>query len=91
MTSNSGKQRHEFQRKGPALDLELLSPHGDEGYPGTLHSKVTYTLTPDGELWIEMESTTDTPTLVNLVHHTYWNIAGQATNGIEKPHASGTR
>ena len=69
--------------KGPALDLELLSPHGDEGYPGTLHSKVTYTLTPDGELWIEMESTTDTPTLVNLVHHTYWNIAGQATNGIE--------
>jgi aldose 1-epimerase len=44
---------------------------------------VTYTLTPDGELWIEMESTTDTPTLVNLVHHTYWNIAGQATNGIE--------
>ena len=44
---------------------------------------MTYTLTPDGELWIEMESTTDTPTLVNLVHHTYWNIAGQATNSIE--------
>ena len=70
-------------QKGPALDLELTSPTGDEGYPGTLRSKVTYTLTPDGELWVEMESTTDAPTIVNLVHHTYWNIAGQATNNIE--------
>ena len=52
--------------------------------PERCHSKVTYTLTPDGELWVEMESTTDAPTIVNLVHHTYWNIAGQATNNIDE-------
>ena len=68
--------------KGPALLLELTSPDGEEGYPGNLTAKVTYTLTPDGELWVEMEATTDAPTLVNLVHHSYWNLAGQAAGSI---------
>ena len=68
--------------KGPALLLELTSPDGEEGYPGNLTAKVTYTLSPDGELWVEMETTTDAPTLVNLVHHSYWNLAGQAAGSI---------
>ena len=68
--------------KGPALELELVSPAGDEGYPGSLTTRVTYTLTPDGELWVEMEATTDAPTVVNLVHHSYWNLAGQASGSI---------
>lgn len=68
--------------RGPAVDFELVSPAGDEGYPGTLTTRVTYTLTPDGELWVEMSATTDAPTIVNLAHHSYWNLAGQAAGTI---------
>lgn len=68
--------------RGPALDLEVVSPAGDEGYPGTLTARVTYTLTPDGELWVEMSATTDAPTIVNMVHHSYWNLAGQAAGTV---------
>lgn len=68
--------------KGPALELELVSSDGDEGYPGELTTRVTYTLTPDGELWVEMEATTNAPTVINLVHHSYWNLAGQASGSI---------
>lgn len=68
--------------KGPAVDLELTSPAGEEGYPGQLTARVRYTLTLDGELWVEMEATTDAPTLVNLVHHSYWNLAGHASGSI---------
>jgi aldose 1-epimerase len=67
---------------GPAVDFEVVSPAGDEGYPGTLTARVTYRLTRDGELWVEMTATTDAPTLVNLVHHSYWNLAGQDAGTI---------
>jgi aldose 1-epimerase len=68
--------------KGPAVDFEMVSPAGDEGYPGQLTAKATYTLTPDGELWVEMSATCDAPTIVNMVHHSYWNLAGQAAGTI---------
>ena len=68
--------------RGPTVDFEVLSPAGDEGYPGAVTARVTYTLTPDGELWVEMSATTDAPTIVNLVHHSYWNLAGQAAGTI---------
>jgi aldose 1-epimerase len=71
-----------LSERGPAVDLELVSPDGDEGYPGALTARVTYTLSPDGELWVEMSATTDAPTVVNLVHHSYWNLAGQASGSI---------
>ena len=68
--------------QGPALQLELVSPAGDEGYPGQLTAMVTYTLTPAGELRLEMTATTDAPTIVNIVHHSYWNLAGHASGTI---------
>jgi len=68
--------------RGPAVDFEHVSPAGDEGYPGRLVARVTYTLTPDGELWVEMSATTDAPTVVNMVHHSYWNLAGHAAGTI---------
>lgn len=67
---------------GPAVDFEVVSPAGDEGYPGAVAVRVTYRLTRDGELWVEMSATTDAPTLVNLVHHSYWNLAGQGAGTI---------
>jgi aldose 1-epimerase len=68
--------------KGPAVDFETVSPAGDEGYPGKLTATATYTLTPDGELWVEMAATCDAPTIVNLAHHSYWNLAGHASGTI---------
>ncbi len=68
--------------RGPAVSFERVSPDGEEGYPGTLHAKATYTLTPKGELIVEMEATTDAPTILNLVNHTYWNLAGHGSGPI---------
>jgi aldose 1-epimerase len=58
------------------------SPDGEEGFPGTLEAVVTYRLTRRNELVIEMSATTDQPTLVNLAHHTYWNLAGHASGAV---------
>ena len=62
--------------------LTHTSPDGDEGYPGTLRAKVTYTLTNRDELAIDFEATTDKATPVNLTNHTYWNLAGDGTRDI---------
>ena len=57
-----------------ALKLSYTSPDGEEGYPGTLQIQVTYTLTDDNELRVGYEATTDAPTVVNLTHHSYFNL-----------------
>lgn len=71
-----------LSERGPTVAFELVSPAGDEGYPGALTARVIYTLTPDGELWVEMSATTDAPTIVNMAHHSYWNLAGHAAGTI---------
>ncbi len=68
--------------KGPAIRLTRTSPDGEEGYPGKVDVAVTYTLTDDDELRIEMEATTDAPTVVNLAQHTYWNLGGHDNGDI---------
>jgi aldose 1-epimerase len=67
---------------GPAIRFTYVSKDGEEGYPGTLTAKSTYTLTDKNELRVEMEATTDKTTLVNLVHHSYWNLGGFASGPI---------
>jgi aldose 1-epimerase len=61
---------------GPAVELRRSSPDGEEGYPGTVAAATRYTLTDRNELAIEMTATTDRTTIVNMVHHTYFNLAG---------------
>jgi len=60
---------------GVSLTLTRTSPDGEEGYPGTLHATVRYTLTDTNELAIEYRATTDKPTPVNLTQHSYFNLA----------------
>jgi len=67
---------------GPAVTFRLVSPDGDEGYPGKLSIETTYTLTPAGELVIDMQATSDAATVCNMVHHSYWNMAGQGSGTI---------
>lgn len=64
---------------GAGVRFRLTSPDGEEGYPGTLQTTVTYTLTHGGAVKIEYEATTDRPTIVNLTNHSYFNLAGQGT------------
>ncbi|CAM5573686.1 Aldose 1-epimerase OS=Streptomyces tendae OX=1932 GN=F3L20_25580 PE=3 SV=1 [Streptomyces tendae] len=52
------------------------------GYPGTLRTKVTYTLTRDGDSRVDYEAVTDRPTVVNLTSHVYWNLAGEGSGSI---------
>jgi aldose 1-epimerase len=59
-----------------------LSKDGDDGFPGNMKVKVTYTLTDANELIIDYEATTDKTTVVNLSQHSYFNLAGEGTGDI---------
>jgi aldose 1-epimerase len=62
-----------------AIELRLVSEHGDQGFPGRLVATVRYTLTPRGEWRIDYRATSDRPTVVNLTHHAYWNLADRGS------------
>ena len=75
------------------LHLYYTSVDGEMGYPGTLKTKVTYTLTRHGDWRIDYEATTDNATVVNLTSHVYWNLAGEGSGTIEdhELHIAGSR
>jgi len=64
------------------VKLGYVSADGEEGYPGELSVEVTYTLTEKNELVWEAKATTKAPTVLNIVHHTYWNLSGDPGKSI---------
>lgn len=74
--------RPSVDKNGANLELTYLSRDGEEGYPGNLKVKVVYSLTENNELKIVYSATTDKNTVVNLTHHSYFNLAGAGTGDI---------
>lgn len=72
----------ELDGEEPALELHILSPDGDENYPGNLDLTVTYTLTAQNAWNIHYVATTDKPTITNFTNHAYFNIGGYASGSI---------
>lgn len=60
------------------VTLKLHSAAGEAGYPGALDVTCTYRILPTGTLRVELSATTDAATLVNLAHHSYFNLDGSA-------------
>lgn len=64
-------------RRSAGVVLKLVSEDGDQGYPGTLETRVVYELSNDDSLDFHFTATTDKPTIVNLTQHSYFNLDGE--------------
>jgi len=65
-----------------SLELNYLSKDGEENYPGNVSLKVIYTLTEENELKINYYATTDQTTIINLTHHSFFNLKGEGNGDI---------
>jgi aldose 1-epimerase len=70
-------------RAEPSLILTHTDPDGFMGFPGTVQVRVTYTLTRGDVLRIDFSATTDKKTVINLINHSYFNMAGEAAGPID--------
>lgn len=64
------------------LELTYFSPHLEENFPGNVEIIVTYQLTDDHEWVIDYRATTDRPTILNLTHHAFFNLAGEGVGDV---------
>ena len=84
-TLHGGKTGFQYQTwklhklNDTTLVCSLVSPDGDNGFPGTLSVEVIYGLTSDNELIMSYKATTDKPTVVNLTNHAFFNLNGSGS------------
>jgi aldose 1-epimerase len=74
----------EDTEEGSKVTFSLLSPDGDQGYPGNARISVTYTLLKDNALRIEYNMVSDKDTIANFTNHTYFNLAGHNSGDVLK-------
>jgi aldose 1-epimerase len=72
------------QLDSQSVALSYVSVDGEEGYPGTVTTKVVYTLTDNDELKIDYEIKTDKKTIVNITNHNFWNLNGEGSGTINQ-------
>ena len=65
-----------------SLTLTLVSPDGDNNFPGEVHVRMVYTLTDDNTLDVSYSATTDAPTVINMTNHSYFNLNGDLSSCI---------
>ncbi len=65
------------KQKGSEIHFTLVSPDGDQGFPGELHASAVYGLSGN-TLYAELTATTTKATVINLTNHAYWNLVGQS-------------
>lgn len=65
-----------------SITFSIVDAEGNDGWPGNLSIEMKYSLTADDEFKVEYKATTDAPTLVNLTHHTFFNLTGDASKSI---------
>lgn len=70
------------QPNDSTLELTIVSPDGDNGFPGEVTATVTYTLTADNALAIAYKATTKAPTIINMTNHSYFNLSGNPKNTV---------
>lgn len=70
------KRMFDAREENGALVFTRVSPHGEEGFPGSLNVRVAYRLTDENALEIAYEAQTDRPTVVSLTNHSYFNLNG---------------
>jgi len=70
--------------ENPSVTFSLLSEHLDEGFPGEMTVYLTYTLTENNELKLEYKATSTEDTVINLTHHSYFNLDGHDGNVLEQ-------
>ncbi len=70
------------EHNGKQITFHRTSPDMEEGYPGNLDVRVTYTLTEDNALKIDYEAKTDKKTHLNLTNHSYFNLKGAGSGDI---------
>ncbi|EDM35329.1 Aldose 1-epimerase [Pedobacter sp. BAL39] len=87
-TLHGGKKGYQYvvwdakQPNEHTVEFTYLSKDMEEGFPGNLSVKVTYTLTDDNELKMDYEATTDKNTVVNLTNHAFFNLNGEGSGTI---------
>lgn len=64
------------------IKLRIVSPDGDNGFPGEVTAYVTYTLTEDNRIDIAYSATTTAPTVINMTNHSYFNLSGDPSRSI---------
>ena len=71
------------QLNDSTVEMSLVSPDGDNAFPGTVRATVRYTLTADNAIDIRYEATTDKKTVINMTNHSYFNLNGTPSQHCE--------